>query len=296
MVMFVQVRRSHKDQGQFMDMRSRNLASLLACGLIPIAESAAIAQHSSSSPPTGWQVDVAPTTCTLSRSLPSPRPMLFSMSTMAGSDRLRFILIGDDVPKRPTRQLLPIKISFDDQAATFDRKGTLTVLRGDKGTALSIEGLEPMVLDAFAHADTMKIRVADADLGPYALPDHGAAVTALRTCVARRLADWNADPRQFEPGGKLPVALTHRDDWVPNPRLLAIDFAGAAFTATFKVQIAVDGRIDECNRLDSGMGNAEVIACAAVKGRRLFKPAYAPDGTPVRGAASFRVQLFRVSG
>lgn len=154
-------------------------------------------------------------------------------------------------------------------------------------------GLEPDVIAAFAGSVSIAVQ-GQATLGPIATPNAKGAVRALAGCVRDQLIEWGADPAQFEPGGKMPVALVPRDDWVPSATLLKIPVpSDGQVDAVFKVTVAANGAVDGCTQIGTGVdAKSATLACDSVLTRRLFTPANDAQGKPVRGAAVFEIHLY----
>lgn len=240
-----------------------------------------------------WEVKVAPGECTLNRSIAAPVPVTLSLRTLTGSDSYRLALVGKTLPRQNARELFPVTLVFAGADRRFERKARGATLANGLGEAIILNGLEPEVIAAFGQASSIAIEAKSGTIGPFALPRARAAIAALAMCVRDQLVEWGADPGQFEPGGKMPVALIPRDDWVPSDQLRRLPIPDEMkVDAVFKAGVAADGTIDSCAQIGAGVdAKAARIVCDSVLTRRLFTPASDPQGKPVRGVAIFEIHL-----
>lgn len=240
-----------------------------------------------------WAVKIAPGECMLDATgIATPIPVALSLRTIVGSDAYRFAIVGKDVPKLAP-SLSPVTIQFRQADRSFQEQAIGAHL-GTLGEAIVVQGMDPTLLDAMAHSTSVSVTAKSATLGPFVLPRAKGAIDALLGCERDQLVEWGADPAQFQAGGKRPVALRSRDNWLTNAQLLTLPMESDELHATFQVGIAPDGKVDGCKRIDpNAKGGAEKAACDMLKGQTLFIPASDAAGKPVRGAATFEVALIR---
>ena len=218
-----------------------------------------------------------------------------AIEAIVGTDDYRFAVGGHDLRESTTASLFPVAILFHDADARFDRRGSSSVLP-QGGTMIQVRGVGEDLVQALTRASSLSLERRGKTYGPYSFHDAGKAVAALEACVNDRLAAWGADPDQFKPGGTKPVALQHRDDWIPNDTMLRLAYfisgSDNALTALMRISIAEDGRVDGCTRLE-GPEDAtfEKMACSPILSKQLFRPAHDPAGKPVRGTAFFEIRL-----
>lgn len=253
----------------------------------------AIAPQPESASAGRWQVDVAPAQCRLTRSIGGSQPSAISIQTVPGSEAYQLTLASPQLQSFPKASPTSASLRFGD-VRVIEGRAQAGVIDGELGAAVRMSGLPPEMLDALAAASGLALEYKSKVAGTFALPGSAKAVAALRRCNAEQLIEWGADAAQFEPGGVLPVALVPHDNWVPDNDLLRIRPPRDDFMALFRVSIGVDGKIEACEAIDAGGSDSVTgIACTAVLGKRLLKPAQAASGRTVRGVATFEIRLFR---
>lgn len=263
------------------------LAGLLGVACLAAAQAA----QPAAADQTKWNVEVSLGECTLTGSTPGADPVQVSLLTVTGSDAYDLSLVGKAVPRTPEHNSFPVTIVFGGSGERLERTARGTRIDRELGNAIVVDGLGPEVTDAFAKANAIglegKTRVA-----PVSLSHARAAVAALDGCVRDQLVEWGADPAQFEPGGKKPVALIPRNDWLSKKDWDVIEPREGAVDVMFRVSVAADGTIDGCTPV--GPAPAEKVqttACGAVMTRRLFTPARDAAGKAVHGVAVFEIHI-----
>ncbi|MBB4100531.1 hypothetical protein [Sphingomonas kyeonggiensis] len=244
-----------------------------------------------------WEVKVSPAECSLIRGVQAPSPALLAVRTVPGTDEFVVLVSGKKVPERAANARFSVELHFDDAKPIEAEASPMGRLAS--GPTLQLATFKPTMLDSFAAAHNVS---ASSDAGSFAsfeVPSARAAIGALRQCIADQLIDWGADPAQFAPGGTPAVALKDRDDWLTSSQLmnLASTTSETGIDYIFHVVIAADGSIESCKRDDAKSGDkTEKLGCEPLIGKKLFAPARNPAGTPVKGAAAFRVMLVRRPG
>lgn len=237
-----------------------------------------------------WGVEAAPGECTLTGSIPGPTPVTLTLQTVTGTDSYRLALAGKPVPRPFAQDMVPVTIVLGPDRR-FERKARIARLGGDLGNAAVISGLGPDLVTAFSQSTSIALE-GKAAAGPFALTHSRAAVRALNMCVRDQLVELGADPAQFEPNGKTPVALIPRDDWLSAADMRRILSGDGSVDAAFRVSVAVDGSVDDCAVVAGRVSaNQQKAACDAVLTRKLFTPATDPGGKPVRGVAMFEIHV-----
>jgi hypothetical protein len=257
----------------------------LTAGILALPLSA---QAQQAAPGTPWSVIVETGECSLEREIAAPIPVRLSVQTVTGSDSYRLAIAGRAIPKAPDGKTAAIL--FQGVDSRFERKASFSRLSGSLGNALVFRSVQRDVIDGFAAASSISFDYGAPGVGPFAIPRAKAAIKALDDCVRDQLVIWGADPAQFEPGGKTPVALAPREDWLPRETLLKMLKGGNKHHALFRVGVSPEGTVDGCEMVGTSDLDPKP-ACAWVQGRRLFTPANNPSGKPVRGAATFDVTL-----
>lgn len=246
----------------------------------------------SAAPSSRWSLKIEPARCRLDRRNVDP-PYLLSIDTTPGSDSYRLVIASRDI-KGPG-SLSPASLTFGPLQKSL--AGSAGVGKRPDGTPFfRMEGVSPALLDDLSNADTMTISIRSKVVAVVSVPGAGKAIEAFRRCSADQLMEWGADAAQFAPGGRTPVALKDRDSWISVEALKAI--AGSSRSdvdADFRVAVSVSGVIDECRAVDGEVEeDLRKMVCAAVMRKRLFAPGTDPNGTAVRGIATFRVRLIRI--
>lgn len=253
---------------------------------------AGVPQEANTSLQTRWALNVAPAACTLERTVREPFSSV-AIETVPGSDSYRLAVANADV--RGFTSLLPASLRFDPSQEEV--KGYIASAKLSNGTpVIFMRGLPSSALDQLAKAGSISLTAGSEIKGSAQTPNAAAALSALRKCEAEQLIAWGADASQFAPGGKAPVALKNRDEWIANGDLMRIARQSKRpnIDEGFRVAVTQEGVVEDCHALaTSTEGDLEKTACAAVTGRRLFAPATDGVGRPVRGAATFRVILIR---
>jgi len=222
------------------------------------------------------------------------------VKSVPGSDHFELIVGITNSPALKPFGFSRVTIGFGDSGAGFDWPATAVRVPLEHGTAMAVsfKGLDRNVLETLAHAPSLRLTQNGRTLGPFTYPRADKAVAALDSCISDQLIAWGADPAQFQAGGRRPVALKDRDNWLSNDSLLFLSrfMTGSGPTrmlqSAFRVTISDRGDIDGCRLiLPEGGARLEKEACASVLGQHLFEPPLDPQGKPVRGAASFEIRL-----
>ena len=242
-----------------------------------------------------WQVAVSPSHCSLQRLFPAPHEALLTLQTVPGSDLNQLAIVAQLASQPPMGQLFPASIILRDKDGRFEGQATSSAMPAAASTLIAIKGMHDMFLNALAAAQALTLKFKASSIGPLSLGNSAKAVAAFKGCITDQLVAWGADPAQFDPGGAEPVAVKDRDHWISNERLLSMRFSGDRLQAWFRVSVADDGSIAACTRIEGegSQDSVERIACGAVIGKVLFRPAHDADGKPVVGVATFPVDLYR---
>lgn len=254
---------------------------------------AAGAQGASAALPTGWELLQQPRTCTLMRTLASADGGRLIFSAEPGNS-YRIQLAMAALPRHPSYSF-PVELRLtgaEKRIAAYAMPGK----PADRAhEAIDISGVEPGDMAQLMSASAVRLRFGGGGVGPLPLDGAAEAIPALTQCVAQRMIDMGADAAQFAPGGAGPVALVNRDSWLSVGQMLAVARARSeahGVDARFRVGIDPAGKIDDCAEFAGGSGpEVERLACDAVVGRTLFRPATDPQGRAVRSVAVFPVTL-----
>lgn len=202
--------------------------------------------------------------------------------TTPGSDAYGLLVEGKGLHDRRESTGVRGRLTIGSGAA---KSWPAALLRPGGGAAMLFAGLRGETVDAIATAGTLAIEAGGLAVGPIALPDAAKGIAALRTCEREQLVEWGADAAAVTPA----KALADPDGWLKVGQLRAFDFTGDRLDALFRLSIAADGAVDGCEQLSG----ERVVACSMLNGRRLYAPARDAAGSAVRGAATYRVELFR---
>lgn len=242
-----------------------------------------------------WEVDGGLGQCVLDRNIADAAPFKLSIRTLTGTDSYDLYIIGEALPEASRGTHAPLAIDFANADRHFNVDGVHITLPDGGGKALVILGNGPEFVDALAQSSSVAIKQPGGVQGSVALPSATKAVAAFRKCMADQLIAWGADPAQFQPGGKTPVALAPQASFESNEqrgrvlRKIADKLHPTdAFHAQFQLTVTTEGKVDGCKRADASVKDGvEQIACAEVINHRLYKPASDPAGKPVRGVSIF---------
>lgn len=238
-----------------------------------------------------WQIDVAPARCRLTRNFASASPPYsMSVQSVPGSQSYQITIAGEALKEIAQSASSPASLSFENGAAIAGRAVGVR-LQASKSPAVRMHGVPPVLLDRLADNVAFGIQRSGRSVSPLVLGSAAKAVAALRKCETDQLVDWGADPTQFQTGGATPIATMDRESWLSTVQVMRIMAGRDAVSATFKVGITDDGRIDTCFAVPPDDPGITAIACKGVIGRSLFTPAKAPDGRAVRGAATFALEI-----
>lgn len=237
-----------------------------------------------------WSLRVEPARCLLERRNPEP-PATLSIDTTPGSDSYRVAIASRDI--KGSASFAPASLIFAPSQKVL--QGFASIAKIPDGTpVIWMEGVPPSLLDDLAGAESVTIAKGSNVRGAAQVDSTAHAVEALRRCNADQLVEWGADAAQFGPGGKMPIALKDRDEWLSKSELLLMASQSKRSTISddFRVTVGTDGVIKECHAIaDVTEAGLEKMACAAVMNKRLFTPARDASGSPVRGVATFRINL-----
>jgi hypothetical protein len=237
-----------------------------------------------------WALRADPGLCELETRDGEP-PVVLSIETAPGSDSYR-VAIATRAPGK-TVSYAPASLTFAPSQKMLTGRANGTKL--PDGTRLIWVGdVAPALLDNLSAAGSVALAIKSGERVSVPVPGSAKAVEALRRCNADQLIEWGADVAQFAPGGTTPVAVKNREEWLSKSTLLAA--MGKArrpdVDETFRVAVSPDGVVDDCHALAEKIEKGvEKTVCDAVIGKPFFIAAKAPDGNPVRGAASFRIRL-----
>ena len=238
-----------------------------------------------------WRIEVRPGRCILTQGT-EPAATMLAIGALAGGDAYDLLLMDVASTVQPA-QGAPVTIAFRGADVDIRHNGTVSAV--PKGRTFIVQGADEPVLSALANASSVSFAIKSGASAPHPVPGAAKAVAAFRRCLADQLVEWGADPAQFAPGGALPQALKHRDYWFTPQQLLALDWKGDRLDVSFRLAVDAQGRIASCTPLAPAHAALEKDACKPVLGIPLFRPARAPDGSPVQGAATFNIKLFRAA-
>ncbi len=265
------------------------LAALASSLLVQAADAAVQAAPQPSDPPR-WHLDGATNRCVLTRPLDgSPVPATFILRTIPASNRYELILASGEFPEpiRALRGRSALKLALDPVLAAVDVPAGWTDLPGALGDGLVIWPLPGELLDAIAQSRSISIADAQGrEQGRWSVPAAARAAEALRYCEREKLAEWGADPAGLEAGASGPQPQGDSRQWL-TPRLLGLsDVLGSlSYTAVFRLHVGNDGRVGECELLESA-GNADLTsACRVLKRVARYRPARSAAGVPVASIA-----------
>ncbi|SOB86882.1 hypothetical protein SAMN06297144_1993 [Sphingomonas guangdongensis] len=255
--------------------------------LIPLA--VALLVQGAAPEVSAWQVREAPTRCTIAQQTPG---RITAISTVPGSDSYRLVVA--DASIADVGALASAAIRFAPSGKRLQGLASAGTVAGGQ-RLVRMDGLPPELLDRLAESASLALTVRSHP--DVAVPVSGAAagVAALRTCEAARLIAWGADARQFEAGGRRPVAIRNRDEWVSSSDFMAVaEQSRGDVNAVFRVTVASSGTIETCRAVTADtLPAVERVVCRVVVNKRLFTPAADSAGTAVAGAATFPILLQR---
>jgi len=243
-----------------------------------------------------WALDGTGAFCTLSRTIEDAAATNTARTTLLvrsypGTGVFNFMVVRSAVPVtvHPTPDMT---ISFGSPGASYAKPVSILSL-GDVGKAISVDYLPPSFLDDFAEASVVNVAVGKIAIGTYAIPNAAKAVDAFRECETAKLAEWGADPAEFEPGGRRPMPQGDSQKWIGYadlrlPRNVAGTFAAFAVA---RLTIGIDGHVEACTLIDSNQNtNLNSVVCKLLGDRGRYEPARDKDGKPVRAVALYRAQ------
>lgn len=250
------------------------------------------AQATPDPPVSRWILRDDPARCQLERQNIEP-PAILAIETVPGIDSYNVTIASEKI--KGSTPLSPAALTFAPSRQKLN--GLARAIKLPNGMpVLQMQGVALDFLTGLEHAETVTITTNTGIEGAAQVAGAAKAVEALRKCTADQLIDWGADAGQFAPGGKSPVALKDRDDWLSNKELIDIarQSRQSDVDALFRVTITVDGIVDGCRAAtDNIRSGIETVACGAVVGKTLFTTAKDAGDHPVRGVATFRVGLNR---
>lgn len=240
--------------------------------------------------PVTWSVEAGAGECTLTGTTGSATPTTLKLHTVTGTERYRLTVTGRTVSDLPPDESFTVTLVLGADLR-FKHRARGAKLSGALGNAVIVSDLGPEDVAVFAQSSSIAIE-GKVTAGPFALTHARAATKALAGCVRDQLVVFGADPAQFQPGGKTPVALIPRDDWLPRAEARRLVASDGAVDAAFRVSVAADGSVDDCAVVAGRVtADTQKAVCGAVLTRRLFTPASDAAGRPVRGAAMFELHL-----
>lgn len=237
-----------------------------------------------------WQLRDASARCTIAQQTPG---RITAISTVPGSDSYRLVVADAGIVD--VGALVPATIRFAPSGKRLQGLASAGMVAGGQ-RLVRMDGLPPDLLDRLVESAELTLTVRSRP--DIAVPVSGATsgVAALRTCEAAQLIAWGADARQFDAGGRRPVATRDRDQWVSGRDFMALaaQSGGRDIDAVFRVTVAPSGTIDACQTVtgDTPPGFERAV-CRVVISKRLFTPAKDPAGTAVAGVATFPIFLQR---
>lgn len=248
--------------------------------------------HDTASSMPRWSLRIEPARCLLEARRHEPMSTL-SIDTVPGSDSYRVAIAGNAI--KGSTSFAPATLAF--APSRKELKGLSGVTKLPDGTpVILMQGISAALLDDLANADSVTMMQKNGNGGAVAVANGAKAVDALRRCEVDQLVAWGADPAQFEAGGKLPIALKGRSDWISNKDLVAISARSKryAIESDFLISISTSGVIDDCHAIvQPAEKDLEEAACHALIGKSLFSAGKDANGRTVRGVATFHLSLLR---
>jgi hypothetical protein len=236
-----------------------------------------------------WQVQVDPAKCTLSREASMPQGSGIALIATPGTDSVVALLVAPTaatLPGTPTQ----VTVLLDGTETRFAANASAVRIARAGVRALRVFALPDAFLRALPKASAIRVEAAGRPLLSVATPNATGGVRALDRCNQDQLVEWGADPAQFAEGGARPVARKSPDDFVDNATLRAMTALSGSIDALFSLGVDEQGRVDRCAQQGTSADQrVSAMACKVVTGKSLFTPAHGPGGTPVRGAAAFRI-------
>jgi hypothetical protein len=236
-----------------------------------------------------WEVSKTPDHCTLHRTIVGLEPAQISITTDPGSYIYALVITARKLPGY-ANTVFPATLLFHGPETLLTRQA----MGGKLGASEAIQIDFPQAdFAVFTKSTALSLTMGSKSIGPLPLPSAADALAALDACTAELLVAMGADPKQFQPGGATPVALADRDSWIDERRTADIARTSSHGVDTrFKLDIDTQGHVSSCSMFGGG-GNAaaEKLACDALIGKALFRPAHDAAGNPVHGVATFGVNV-----
>lgn len=228
-------------------------------------------------PSTGWNIDYAETSCTLSRSFGTGEDAVaLGIIPQTGGGRVRIALISKN-PDRFTGSGRAL-MRFEDRGAYAStryyslldpKSGRIGLIRTMRDQLAPLGQAKVLMLDLGGH------RIS------FAIPQMASALRALAACEDDLARSWGFDPAQI---AARPVAISPQS-WISSG-----DYPGAAERAKLagesgvRVSVDVAGNPSACAITEqSGVPELDKKACEIIMRSAKFKPATAKDGKPIAG-------------
>ncbi|HEX8401359.1 MAG TPA: energy transducer TonB [Allosphingosinicella sp.] len=267
----------------FRDVAIRTRLFLRALlGLAIVWPVPALAQESRAG--ASWVADFGDTMCSLSRSVGPEAATVFRLEWGAGAE-VPGLLIGNPTWKQDLVQseqpaVLILQPSGTRVAArAFPLSSPIRRARG-----VSLYQLDSGFLEALSSATGLIVEAGGRRLIEVALPQTAAAVKTLRSCNSSLMQAMGLDPafmamlrsRPKPVGGSVARWVSNGD--YPSDALRR----DASGTATVRLTIGIDGRVQDCTiAASSGDASLDRATCAIIQRRGRFEPAIGADGNPV---------------
>jgi TonB family protein len=236
-----------------------------------------------------WQWDTNAPICTLRQELPASEALEISRTPANEETQLKVT-----IPARPgvrEGQFHDVAIDVPPAGKSL---GDGTITKDGKKLRIYAVTADPSFIQNFASASVLAVPSGTSEPAHIGVRSARAAVQALRECEDRKMQAWGIDSAAWRSLKSRPIPLAPVRD-----RFSALDYppdalrAGIEFDAIIRLDVAADGRVQECRGLNPGSYKGfEAASCEVLKGAH-FRPALDASGNPVSAPILFDV-VFRI--
>jgi len=226
-------------------------------------------------PSSGWSIDYADTSCTLSRSFGTGEDAVsLGLMPQTGGDRVRLVLIARNRDLFDGQGQAEIRAATGDPLATsafssaiHPQQGRVAMMRVGRDTLTGLAGSATVTLTLDGKPITL------------AIPAMSAALKGLAACETDLAKEWGVD---------LPIVATPAVPLLPQKWLTDDDYPAEAMRRSqsgdvgFRLSVDAGGKTTACNiTYSSGTPLLDQTVCSVMMKRSRFKPALDKDGKPV---------------
>jgi TonB family protein len=244
-----------------------------------------ISQAPPSPQATSWQENVQQSHCAISTK--NSNGVVFMLRVLPGDSQPDLFLIGAPKFLPPKVQEAVVQLAPTGQSWSANVQGSFT----RPMRVLRVQSVGTDFIAAFARSTEIRVTVERKQIAA-SLRGSNAALTALRECIDRRLAEWGVDTKAHDTIKSPPTAIKNLR-WLSErdyPKsLLKARWQGDMI---LRLNVDITGAVTDCSVVvSSGQKPADDATCLRAVQKARFNPAIGADGKPISAVGIQRIEF-----